>query len=88
MKGLTLTTKEQTRLCIMNGVLERQWSVAEAAQLLGVSERHTWRLLAAYQEGGRRCPCPREPWPLAIKYYLCQPCRHRLLPWPASATRE
>ena len=52
MKGLTLTTKEQTRLCIMNGVLERQWSVAEAAQLLGVSERHTWRLLAAYKEKG------------------------------------
>jgi len=52
MKGLTLTTKEQTRLCIMNGVLERQWTVAEAAQLLGVSERHTWRLLAAYREEG------------------------------------
>ncbi len=52
MKGLTLTTKEQTRLCIMNAVLERQWSVAEAAQLLGVSERHTWRLLAAYRKEG------------------------------------
>ena len=44
--------KEQTRLCIMNGVLERQWVVAEAAQLLGVSERHTWRLLAAYRKEG------------------------------------
>ncbi|MFH1140267.1 MAG: helix-turn-helix domain-containing protein [Chloroflexota bacterium] len=52
MKGLTLTTKEQTRLRIMNGALERQWTVAEAAQLLGVSERHTWRLLAAYREEG------------------------------------
>ena len=52
MKGLTLTTKEQTRLYIMNGVLERQWSVGEAAQLLGVSERHTWRLLAAYRMEG------------------------------------
>jgi transposase len=52
MKGLTLTTKEQTRLQIMNGVLERQWTVIEAAQLLGVSERHTWRLLAAYKEEG------------------------------------
>ena len=50
MKGLTLTTREQTRLRIMNGVLERQWTVVEAAQLLGVSERHTWRLLAAYKE--------------------------------------
>ena len=52
MKGLTLTTKEQTRLYIMNGVLERQWAVAEAAQLLGVSERHGWRLLAAYRKEG------------------------------------
>ena len=52
MKGLTLTMKEQTRLHIMNGVLERQWAVAEAAQLLGVSERHTWRLLAAYRKEG------------------------------------
>ncbi|MGD0795410.1 MAG: hypothetical protein ABR958_07510, partial [Dehalococcoidales bacterium] len=42
MKGLTLTTKEQTRLYIINTVLERRISVAEAAQLLGVSERHTW----------------------------------------------
>jgi transposase len=52
MKGLTLTTKEQTRLYIINTVLERRISVAEAAQLLGVSERHTWRLLAAYREEG------------------------------------
>ena len=52
MKGLTLTTREQTRLYIINTVLERRTSVAEAAQLLGVSERHTWRLLAAYREEG------------------------------------
>lgn len=52
MKGLTLTTKEQTRLGIMNGVLERHWSVSEAAQLLGVSERHAWRLMAAYRVEG------------------------------------
>ena len=52
MRGLTLTTKEQTRLCIMNGVLERQWAIAEAAQLLSVSERHAWRLLAAYRKEG------------------------------------
>jgi transposase len=44
--------KEQTRLHIMNGVLERDWVVAEAAQILGVSERHTWRLLAAYRKEG------------------------------------
>ncbi len=49
MKGLTLSTKEQNRLHILNGVLERYWSVREAAPLLGVSERQGWRLLAAYQ---------------------------------------
>lgn len=52
MKGLTLTAREQTRLSIMNAVLDRRWSVGEAAQLLGVSERHTWRLLAAYRKEG------------------------------------
>ena len=52
MKGLTLSTKEQNRLHVLNGVLERQWTVAGAAQLLGVSERHTWRVLAAYREEG------------------------------------
>jgi transposase len=52
MKGLTLNIKEQSRLTIMNGVLERHWTVAEAAQVLGVSERHTWRILAAYRTEG------------------------------------
>jgi len=52
MKGLTLTTKEQTRLYIINMVLERRTSVVEAAQLLGVSKRHAWRLLAAYRKEG------------------------------------
>src|SRR3989304_94283 len=52
MKGLTLTNREQNRLSIMNAVLDGRWGVAEAAQLIGVSERHTWRLLAAYREDG------------------------------------
>jgi transposase len=74
MKGLTLTMKEQSRLCIMNAVLERQWSVAEAAPLLGVSERHAWRLLAAYRkEGaaalahGNRCRVPPNATPMAVQ---------------------
>lgn len=65
---------EQSRLCIMNAVLERQWSVAEAAPLLGVSERHAWRLLAAYRkEGaatlahGNRCRVPPNATPMAIQ---------------------
>ncbi len=52
MKGLTLTPREQARLSVLNGVLERQWAVNEAAELIGLSERHTWRLLAAYRKEG------------------------------------
>jgi transposase len=52
MKGLTLTAKEQSRLQVLNGVLGRLWPVATAAEVLGVSERHVWRLLAAYRKEG------------------------------------
>ena len=52
MKGLTLTTREQTRLQILNAVLERWWLVREAAEVLVVSERHVWRILAAYRKEG------------------------------------
>jgi hypothetical protein len=45
MEGLTLSAKEQNRLQILNGVLERHWTINEAAPLLGVSERQGWRLL-------------------------------------------
>ena len=36
MKGLTLTQKEQARLQVLNGILEGQISVDEAAEVLGV----------------------------------------------------
>ncbi|HUV57146.1 MAG TPA: helix-turn-helix domain-containing protein, partial [Dehalococcoidales bacterium] len=52
MKGLTLTTKEQNRLHTLNGVLERHWPMREAAKVMGVSERHGWRILAAYRKEG------------------------------------
>lgn len=52
MEGLTLNTKEQARLQVLNGVLEQRLSVAEAAQVLVVSERHVWRILAAYRKEG------------------------------------
>jgi molybdenum-dependent DNA-binding transcriptional regulator ModE len=42
-----MTTKDQTRLQILNTVLERRWSIREAAEVLGVSKRHAWRLVAA-----------------------------------------
>lgn len=52
MKGLTLNQIEQARLAILNQVLEKQATVNEAAQVLGLSERHTWRILAAYRKEG------------------------------------
>ena len=52
MRGLTLTTREQTRIQVLNGVIEGKVSVVQSAKLMGVSERHTWRLLAAYREEG------------------------------------
>jgi len=52
MKGLTLSQKEQARLETLNRVLEGQLRVEEAAVVLGVSERHAWRMLAAYRREG------------------------------------
>jgi len=52
MKGLTLSQREQARLETLNRVLEGQLQVSEAAMVLGVSERHTWCMLAAYRRQG------------------------------------
>ena len=52
MEGLTLTQREQARLGVLNRVLQGFMGVGEAAHLLGVSERHAWRMLAAYREEG------------------------------------
>lgn len=52
MGGLTLTQREQARLQTLNLVLGKQMGVGEAAYLLGLSERHTWRIFAAYRREG------------------------------------
>ena len=52
MEGPTLSAKDQNRLQILNGVMERHGPMVEAAQLMGVSERHGWRLLAGYRKEG------------------------------------
>ena len=52
MEGLTLTQREQGRLQTLNLVLEGRMGVKEAAYILGLSERHTWRILAAYRKEG------------------------------------
>ena len=52
MKGLTLSQKEQARLETLNRVLEGQLRLSEASVILGVTERHTWRMLAANRQHG------------------------------------
>ena len=52
MGKLTLTQREQVRLQVLNGVLADQVPVGQAAEILGVSERHVWRILAAYRKEG------------------------------------
>jgi transposase len=84
MKGLTLTTKEQTRLQILNSILERRWFMREAAEVLGVSERHGWRLLAAYRkEGaaalahGNRGRVPRNATPAVVRQQVVAMAQER-----------
>ena len=52
MGGLTLSQQEQVRLQVFNGVLQREITVEEASEVLGLSERHGWRILAAYRKEG------------------------------------
>ena len=52
MERLTLNSLEQARLHVLNRVLQGQCSVVQAAGLLALSERHVWRLLAAYRKEG------------------------------------
>lgn len=52
MKELIVSTKAQGRVRVLNNVLAGTLKVREGAMLLGVSERHTWRLLGAYRREG------------------------------------
>ena len=52
MENVTLNKQEQTRLQILNSLLADHMTIAQAAALMGVSTRHTWRLLAAYRKDG------------------------------------
>ena len=44
--------QEQARIQVLNTVLEHQLSIRQAAEIMGISERHTKRLLAAYRKDG------------------------------------
>ena len=47
-----MTPKEQARLQVLNSFLTEHIALDQAAELMGVSPRHTRRILAAYQERG------------------------------------
>ncbi|MDD5083137.1 MAG: ISNCY family transposase [Dehalococcoidales bacterium] len=51
-EGLTLTEAEQGRLQVLNLVLQGGMGARGAAGILGLSERHVWRVLSAYRRGG------------------------------------
>ena len=52
MENVTLNQKEQARLKVLNSLWADQMTVDQAAGLMGVSTRHTRRILAAYREKG------------------------------------
>ena len=52
MRDVKLNQQEQARIQVLNSVLEHQLLIAQAAEIMGVSERHTKRLLAAYRRDG------------------------------------
>ena len=52
MRDVKLNQQEQARIQVLNCVLEYQLPIAQAAEIMGVSERHTKRLLAAYRKHG------------------------------------
>jgi len=53
MEGiLTLSKREQNRLVVLNEVEKGEMGIQEAAEILGISERQGWRILAAYREEG------------------------------------
>ena len=47
-----MNPKEQTRLQVLNSLLAEHMTLDQAATLMGVSPRHTRRMLAAYREKG------------------------------------
>ena len=52
MKDVTLNQREQARLQVLNSLLEFQLPGAQAAEIIGISERQLRRFLAAYRRDG------------------------------------
>lgn len=49
---VTLNVKEQKRLMVLNEILAGRLTGQEAAEVLGLSLRHSRRLIAAYRQEG------------------------------------
>ena len=49
---MTLNPKEQARLQVLNSLLDEHMTLDQAAMLMGVTTRHTRRILAAYRDEG------------------------------------
>ena len=52
MENVTLTPREQSRLQVLNSLLAEHITLDQAAALMGLSPRHTRRILADYRENG------------------------------------
>ena len=52
MEHVILTQQEQARLQVLNNLLAGYMTTEQAATLMGVSTRHTRRILAAYRQEG------------------------------------
>ena len=52
MRDVKLNQQEQARIQVLNSVLAHRLPIAQAAEIMGVSERHTKGLLAAYRRDG------------------------------------
>ena len=52
MENVTLTPKEQSRLQVLNSVAAEHMTLDQAAELMGVTQRHARRVLASYRESG------------------------------------
>ena len=83
---VTLTQKEQARIQVLNSLMADHMTTEQAATLMGVSARHTKRILAAYRRDGAaaiahgnrgRRPANATPHPLATDVV-----------WHAHDTRE
>ena len=52
MEHVRLTQQEQARLQVLNNLLAGYMTTEQAAILMGLSARHTRRILAAYRRDG------------------------------------